>query len=79
MHKVSKFGTYRASATNVSSVSITSANPATIRICDFHRYGYRAFSSSSEFDGGLLADNFRFVRDPTEDDARAFGPPLRRS
>jgi hypothetical protein len=27
------FGTYRAAAINVASLSITSANPATIRIC----------------------------------------------
>ena len=33
----SKFGWLQAAATKVSSLSITSANPATIRFFDFHR------------------------------------------
>src|SRR5258708_25603015 len=37
MHKNCLFGTYRAAATKVFSLSITSANPATIRIC-MHLY-----------------------------------------
>jgi len=31
-----QFGWLQAVATKVFSLSITSANPATIRICDFH-------------------------------------------
>jgi hypothetical protein len=43
------FGTYRAVATKISSISITSVNPATIRICDFGCKGHREFVSYSEF------------------------------
>jgi hypothetical protein len=37
LFRLEVFGSNHASATKVSSLSITSASPATIRICDFHR------------------------------------------
>ncbi len=54
-------GSNQAFAAKVSSLSITSANPATIRICDFHCYGYREFFSNSEFKADPPADNFRLI------------------
>jgi hypothetical protein len=52
-----QFGWLQAAATKVSSLSITSANPATIRICDFHCEGYREFFSNSEVNADPRADN----------------------
>jgi hypothetical protein len=37
LFRLEVFGSNHASATKVSSLSITSASPATIRICDSHR------------------------------------------
>jgi hypothetical protein len=37
LFRLEVFGSNHASATKVSSLSNTSASPATIRICDFHR------------------------------------------
>ncbi len=41
--------------------SITSANPATIRICDFVVKEVENSPSYSEFDGDALVDNFGFA------------------
>jgi hypothetical protein len=54
----------QAAATKVSSLSITSANPATIRIRYFHRLSHREFVSNSELNADAPAGNFRFAVDP---------------
>jgi hypothetical protein len=58
------FGAYRASATKASSLSITSANPATIRICSFLLRGFgllRSFAKNYSIKKVFIASMRKFL------------------